>query len=79
MTRNPELYMQANPLLDYLRKLSGCKSDAALGALLNISNPTLSKMRHKKTTLSPTVILAIHEKLDVPVVTIRQLHSEGEK
>jgi DNA-binding transcriptional regulator YdaS (Cro superfamily) len=78
MTRDPDLYMQANPLLDHLRKLAGCKSDAALGALLNISNPTLSKMRHKKTKLSPTVILAIHEKLDVPVATIRQLYAQGE-
>jgi len=36
-------------------------------------------MRHKKTKLSPTVILAIHEKLDVPVATIRQLYAQGEK
>lgn len=76
MNPDTESYMPENRLLDHLRKIGGCKSDAQLGNLLGISNPTLSKIRHGKKELSPTVILAIHEKMNVPVAEIRELYGE---
>jgi transcriptional regulator with XRE-family HTH domain len=79
MNPNAESYMPENRLLDHLRQMAGCKSDAQLGKLLGISNPTLSKIRHSKKTLSPTVILTIHEKMNVPVAQIRELYEEGKQ
>ena len=79
MNPEAESYMPENLLLDHLRKIGGCKSDAQLGKLLGISNPTLSKIRHSRKELSPTVILAIHEKMNVPVAEIRELYGKGKQ
>lgn len=79
MNPDAESYMPENRLLDHLRKIGGCKSDAQLGNILGISNPTLSKIRHGKKELSPTVILAIHEKMNVPVAEIRELYGEAKQ
>ena len=59
-------------LIDALRERFQITSDAALARELDIAPSVISKLRGG-ATLGPTVILSIHEHLDVPVREIREL------
>lgn len=62
----------ANPLLDYLLVKHDLKNDFALCKLLKITPPMVSKIRHGRN-VSDGLILAIHERLGMPVAEIRAL------
>lgn len=59
-------------LFDWLLVKAGAKNDAALAAKLGMAPPALSKMRNGHLGVGAVTILAIHERLDVPVKTIRE-------
>lgn len=60
-------------LFDDIIEKHGLKNDARLYELLDkrISKPDISRYRHGKKKMSATHILAIHEKLGMPVADIR--------
>ena len=59
-------------LLDYLLKTYKIKNDRALAHTLDISTPTMSKIRNGGN-VSSDVILRIHEGFNIPVKKIRDL------
>ena len=59
--------------LDGLLAHLNLKNDAALARALRIKPSYVSKIRHNKQGVSSTMILALHEKFNVPVATIREL------
>lgn len=64
-------------LLDYLRDKYKLPNDAALARELNSSAPVLSRIRNGEKNIGATLILAIHEKLGMPVAEIRKLSRES--
>lgn len=64
-------------LLDACIKLAGVKTDRALSEKIGVASTVMSRIRHKKLPVTPTTILAIHEKLGMSVPEIRQLIEES--
>lgn len=64
-------------LLDACMKLASVKTDKALGDRIGIASTVMSRVRHKKLPVTPTTILAIHEKLGMPVSEIREFLKEN--
>ena len=60
-------------LIDFLIDSCNLKNDAQLGRILGIKAPHLSRIRNGQLSSSPAFILAIHEKLNIPVSQIRSL------
>lgn len=50
-----------NALLNDVRNHLGVSSDAALCARLDLAPPVMSKIRHKKLTIGPTLLIRLHE------------------
>lgn len=64
-------------LLDACMKLADVKTDKALGDKIGVASTVMSRIRHKKLPVTPTTILAIHEKLGMSVPEIRELIKEN--
>jgi plasmid maintenance system antidote protein VapI len=64
---------QSGALFDYLRAVLKIKSDKALAEWLEIDQPRLSNIRSGRRRVGASLILHIHEKLDLPVSRIRDL------
>lgn len=64
-------YMPANTFLDSLLAHLHLKNDAALSRTIKIAPPQISKIRHRALSVSAAVILAAHERADVPVALMR--------
>lgn len=62
----------ANKLFDHLMEAHSIKNDAALSRMLDVKPPVISKLRHGRLAVGPTMILSIHEKFGVAVKTIRE-------
>lgn len=62
----------ANNLLDQLLADNKLKNDAALARELGVAPPVVSKLRHGRLAVGPTLILMIHEKFGVAVKSIRE-------
>lgn len=62
----------ANKLLDDLMGAFSIKNDAALARELGVAAPVVSKLRHGRLAVGPTLILTIHEKFGVAVKSIRE-------
>lgn len=56
----------------YLHRLAGTQTDTELANKLEIHPSTFTHLRMRTRNLSAGTILAIHEKLGVPVAMIRQ-------
>lgn len=65
--------MTPHAVLDAVLDITGCKNDAALCRILDISPPILSRVRAGKLGVSSNIILAIHEKTHMSVANIRKL------
>lgn len=63
----------SNNLLDVLLHRHELKTDAALAKTLRVAPPIISKLRHGKQELTPTLILNIHETFAMPVAEIRHI------
>lgn len=63
----------ANSLLDALLQQQELKNDAALAKRLRVAPPIISKIRHGRLHVTPTLILNIHETFQMPVAEIRQI------
>lgn len=51
-----------NNFLNWLMEQLGLHNDAALSRELEVAPPVISKMRHARLALGPTLMLNIHEK-----------------
>lgn len=63
--------MDANNLLNYLITRFVLKNDAALAKALAVSRPAISKLRHGHSSLSPAILILIHEHFDISVRDLR--------
>lgn len=71
MTKEIPSVPGANKLLDLLLARHDIKNDAALSRALDVAPPVISKIRHHHLSVSPGIILKIHEAFDMPVKEIR--------
>lgn len=60
-------------LIDFLIKEYDLKSDAALAKALGISQPTISKLRHRTSGFSAHLILVVHKKTGMAVEDIESM------
>jgi hypothetical protein len=63
----------AHRLIDAVIDEFGLKNDAAFSRLTGINPVMVSKIRNRKSRVSSTQILAIHERTGMPVSRIREL------
>lgn len=63
-------------LLETLKAENALQSDAALARVLDVHPPVLSKIRGGVAP-GASMILAIHERIGMPVVRIRELIGES--
>jgi len=60
-------------LFDFLIMNCGFKTDSNLAEKLNTSPPCISRIRHGKYKIGPTMILAIYDATDLTIEDIREL------
>jgi plasmid maintenance system antidote protein VapI len=60
-------------LLDRLIIHLGLKNDAALSRALEITSPTISRMRHHNLPVSAGVLIRMHEVTNLSIVELRNL------
>lgn len=58
-------------LIDALREKLGIKTDREFAAVAGLAPPEVSKARHGTATITPYLILKLHEAFDIPVKEIR--------
>lgn len=63
-------------LMDECMKLASVKTDKALAQRLGTAGTVISRIRHRKLKVSPTLMLAIHEELGMPISYMRELLKE---
>ena len=66
-------------LFDFLIKESGLKNDAALARALEITAPTISKIRGGKNRVTAEIILSIYKQTGLSIETIEELINKGSK
>ena len=60
-------------LFDYIREMYGLKTDAQLAHILSARRPMISKIRNGLARLPPSLVIAIHEPTNIPVVKIKEM------
>jgi hypothetical protein len=60
-------------LLDALRDILRVRNDAALGRRLGISQPMVSKIRHRRRPICASLLIRMHEESDLPIAELRAL------
>ena len=60
-------------LINHLRREYKFRTDADLAKALGVKPPAISKLRHGVSTLTPALILKIHEAFDMPVKEIKRI------
>lgn len=60
-------------LLDQLRTKLQLKNDAALSRLLDVKPPLLSKIRHRRQSVSASLIIRIHDTTGIAVRDLRDM------
>jgi plasmid maintenance system antidote protein VapI len=63
----------ANALFDHLLDKHGVLNDAALSRALEVAPPVISKHRHGRIPVGPTMILKVYDKFDISIEDIRKL------
>ena len=62
-----------HPLFDYLTENFDLKSDLQLALEINKTPSSISKFRSGKRPITPAIIIAVHERFDIPIKTIKEL------
>ncbi len=60
-------------IFDTVTKKFDLKNDAALAAFLNISAPSISKIRTGRLHVSDSILLRIHETTNIAVADLRKM------
>lgn len=69
---------QTHTLLDFIIEVHKLKNDRGLSRVLEVGQPTISKIRSRYFPVSSDMILRMHEKLGMPVAEIRKLIAMSE-
>lgn len=62
-----------NALLDFLISRLKLANDAALSRSLKVEPPVISKLRHNKLSLGPSLLIRIHDVADMTLDEIRKI------
>lgn len=62
-----------NKLLDGVIHALNLTSDAALARMLEVQPPVLSKIRHRRTPVSASLLMRLHEETELSISELRQL------
>jgi transcriptional regulator with XRE-family HTH domain len=68
--------VNSHRLLDAAIDKMNLKNDAALSKTLGIAPPTISKLRHGRISVGPSMLIRIHEATDIPIRKLRALMSD---
>src|SRR6476660_2231148 len=68
-----------NKLLDTLIERMRLKNDAELCRVLEVQPPIISKIRHRKLNVGPTILLRMHEKSNSPIGELKELTSASQQ
>lgn len=61
-------------LLDHLQTLlTSRKNDAHLSHILDVAPPVISKLRHGRLEVGPTLIIKVHEAFGMPISDIKAM------
>lgn len=71
-TGNHRVY-DPNRLLDRVRETLHLTNDAALARTLHVRPPVLSKIRHRRTPVSASLLIRIHEETNLSIAELREL------
>ena len=62
-----------NRLLDRVREALHLANDAALARTLQIRPPVLSTIRHRRTPVSASLLIRIHEETNLSIAELREM------
>ena len=62
-----------NRLLDAMLKTMMLKNDAALSRRLGVTQPKISKVRHRSTPVSADLLIRLHEQSAMPIRELKAL------
>jgi plasmid maintenance system antidote protein VapI len=62
-----------HPLFDYLTENFDLKNDLQIALELHRTPSSISKFRSRKRPITPALIIAVHERFDIPIKTIKEL------
>lgn len=60
-------------VIDVVKKRLGAENDLQLGAMLEISKNTISKIRHRKMAIGAAMLLAMHETSGISIKELKHL------
>lgn len=60
-------------LFDQIISRNGLANDVALAGALGVFPPTICRMRKGQLPLGPTMLIAIHDRFEMPIAEIREL------
>lgn len=66
-----------NDLLDLVAEKLGAKNDAALARALDVAPPIISKIRHARLAVGRSMIIRLHEIVNLPVAEIKAFITHG--
>ncbi|WP_038485423.1 hypothetical protein [Collimonas arenae] len=66
-------------LLDTLIAKLKLKNDAALSRALGVAPPVMSKIRHRRLSVGPTLLISMHEVSDMTIAELRTLMGDRRK
>lgn len=68
-------HIRFNPdnLLDILIERFQLKNDAGLARWLEVTPPTISKIRHRRSTVGARLLIRMHETTDISIRELREL------
>jgi plasmid maintenance system antidote protein VapI len=66
-----ESIKNANRLLDAVMAQLGLETDAALSRCLKVTPPVISKIRHGRTGVGASLLIALHETCDLSIAELK--------
>lgn len=70
---NNQRVYDPNRLLDSVRQALNLSNDAALARALQVLPPVLSRIRHRRTPVSASLLIRMHEETNLSIAELRQL------
>lgn len=69
----PETRDASGELFNHLMAMFGLRNDADLARWLDVAAPVVSKTRHGRLEVGPTLILNVHERSELSIKQIKDL------
>lgn len=65
--------VQNSRLLDRLIEVMGLKNDASLARVLEVAPPVISKIRHGRLDIGPTLLIGAHEESGLSIKEMKAM------